>query len=208
MSTPLNKLYEYFLIQIDDDIIALMKRTISERRFLLYTELACANFYTCKKDLTIINSDFDSATIPKDQIEFTFNVSTENPIVEVYGIDTEKEYIEGKDYTLLVKDNTCTINIIREVDEGLEVDWCTMGEIVSDLNIDELYILSLGMRQIWLSPKLLREENLKLAMTDHDFKSNSPANMLDKLIKLKNVTDKEFESKVIKYSHKGKKGLN
>ncbi|WP_024620202.1 hypothetical protein [Metaclostridioides mangenotii] len=208
MATPLSKLYEYFLLQLDDDVIALIDRTVSERRFLLYTELACANFYTCKKDLTIVNSDFESASIPDGETEYIFNVSNENPIVELYGKMSGKRYSEGQDYTLDIKDDTCTLTLMREFDEPLEIDWCTVGEIVSDLDVKELYILSLGMRQIWLSPKLLREENLKLMMTDHDFKSNSPANMLDKLIKLKKTCDKEFKTEVTNYSHRGKKGLN
>ncbi len=54
------------------------------------------------------------------------------------------------------------------------------GFIISDLDLDEIFILANGMILYWLKPKILREDNLKTLLTDSDYNQKSPANMLQK----------------------------
>ncbi|VIF91983.1 Uncharacterised protein [Clostridioides difficile] len=82
------------------------------------------------------------------------------------------------------------------------------GEFKSDLDLDEKFILVDEMILYWLKPKILREDNLKVMLTDHDYNQKSPANMLDKLLKLQENTEKRLKKKKIKYTYKDFKGFN
>lgn len=80
------------------------------------------------------------------------------------------------------------------------------GYITDDLDLDEIFILSRGMIMYWLQPKILREDNLKSLLTDHDYNQKSPANLLDKLLKLKVECEKDLVKRKRKYTYKGFKG--
>lgn len=82
------------------------------------------------------------------------------------------------------------------------------GYIVDDLDLDEIFILSRGMVVYWLQPKILREDNLKSLLTDHDYNQKSPANLLDKLLKLKVECEKDLVKRKRKYTYKDFKGWN
>lgn len=82
------------------------------------------------------------------------------------------------------------------------------GCIVDSLDLDEIFILSRGMIVYWLQPKILREDNLKSMLTDHDYNQKSPANLLDKLLKLKQECEKDLVKRKRKYTYKGFKGWN
>lgn len=110
-------------------------------------------------------------------------------------------YLQGAtvDFDVCKKDLT----IIEPSEEnGFE------GYIISDLDLDEVFLLAKAMLLYWLNPKILREDNLKTMLTDHDYNQKSPANMLDKLLKLKEVTEKDFKKRKTKYTHKGSKGFD
>ena len=143
MSTPLSKIYNIFLNQIEDDILALVEREVVEDMLMVYLHGATVEFTECSKDLTIVE--------PSES-------------------------------------------------NGFE------GFIVSDLDLDEIFILANGMILYWLKPKILREDNLKTLLTDSDYNQKSPANMLQKLISLKSVTEEDFENRKIKYTYKDFKG--
>ncbi|MCI9976457.1 hypothetical protein JY742_10020 [Clostridioides difficile] len=147
MATPIREIFDIFLKQIDDDILALMiqnNKEILEELLLTYLEGATCNFDKCKKDLSII----------KPSVENEMN-----------------------------------------------------GEIKSDLDLNEKYILADEMILFWLRTKILREDNLRVMLTDHDYNQKSPANMLDKLLKLQESTEKKLKKKKIRYTYKGFKGF-
>ena len=80
--------------------------------------------------------------------------------------------------------------------------------IVSDLNNLEILILAKGMILQYLEPKIICEKNLRQDVTSKDFSKLSNANMLDKMIKLKELTRKEFDTLQTKYDYKEFEGLN
>lgn len=75
------------------------------------------------------------------------------------------------------------------------------------LTMREVIILAFAMKLHYLDPKIIREENLKQAVTSKDFSKLSNANMLDKLIKLKELTKKELKSYMTEYDYSGFKGF-
>ncbi|WP_312286757.1 hypothetical protein [Terrisporobacter sp.] len=78
------------------------------------------------------------------------------------------------------------------------------GNIVDDLDRDEKFILSKGMILYWLQPKINTQEVIKNRITDGDYVIKSPANLLDKLLKLKLSSESDMRRMIIKYSHKGR----
>lgn len=131
MSTPLKDIYNLFLNQIDDDIIACLADEVVDDMLLTYLKGSITEFNTCIKDITI---------------------------------------------------------------EG--------DSISCDLDLDEQFILVRGMIIYWLNPKILSQNIIKNRMTSRDYSQYSPANLLDKLIKLKESTQKDQKKAKIKYSYK------
>ena len=82
------------------------------------------------------------------------------------------------------------------------------NEIASDLDEDEVLILAFGMLIHYLTPKILREENLQQMVTSSDFSKLSNANMLDKLIKLRVQIREDYQMYLHKYELKRFEGFN
>lgn len=79
------------------------------------------------------------------------------------------------------------------------------NNIRGDLDLDEKFILAEGMILYWLQPKKLTQEVIKNRITDGDYVIKSPANLLDKLMKLENQTQDKLRKRLIKYSWKNKR---
>ncbi len=75
------------------------------------------------------------------------------------------------------------------------------GYIQEDLSQKEINILVMGMITIWLNPKIFCEDKLKQAITDGDYNRLSSANMLSKLLNLKEYADDYFRAEMIEYSY-------
>lgn len=79
------------------------------------------------------------------------------------------------------------------------------NNIKDDLDLDEKFLLAKGMILYWLQPKKLTQEVIKNRITDGDYVIKSPANLLDKLMKLETQTKDEFRKDLIAYSWKDKR---
>lgn len=77
--------------------------------------------------------------------------------------------------------------------------------IKGDLDLDEKFILADGMILYWLQPKKLTQELIKNRITDGDYVIKSPANLLDKLMKLEEQTKTKLRKRLVKYSWKDKR---
>ena len=118
-------------------------------------------------------------------------------------LEIDEEILEELMYDYLCKSivdfNVCT--------KDLRINPLT-NEIVSDLGEDEAQILAFGMVMHYLTPKILREENLQQMVTSSDFSKLSNANMLDKLLKLRTQIRKDYQMYLHKYELKEFEGFN
>ena len=118
-------------------------------------------------------------------------------------LEIDEEVLEEIMYDYLCKSivdfNVCT--------KDLRINPNT-DEIVSDLDEDEAQILAFGMVMHYLTPKILREENLQQMVTSSDFSKLSNANMLDKLLKLRVQIRKDYQMYLHKYELKRFEGFN
>jgi len=103
----------------------------------------------------------------------------------------ENKLTLSKAITLFKK---CKQSLIR--DDVLEI-------FTNDLTEEEMWILADYMRKVWLDEKINNGELLKLRLTDKDFKTFSPADLLGTMSKLKLQYDKELKLKVNNYLYDG-----
>ena len=115
----------------------------------------------------------------------------------------EEEVIEDLLLAYLEK-ATVDFDVCRK-DLTINYDNLTFND---ELELNERVILSKAMLLHYLSPKIVREENLKQSVTTADFTKLSNANMLAKLIELKKQTQKELDVYLTKYDYKVFEGLN
>lgn len=182
MGTPLVKIYQKFLDGINDEEMLLLSDEIIEKMMYSYLEDAIVDFNQCKKDLTIEYVDEKGEEIiPVSQLSYTSNYCNKNAEITLIGKNTKEEYELDKDYTINFEDEKFTINFVIETTEEVIFKYKYLGEIVSDLDLEEIKILTYGMQIHWLQPKINREENLKQMLTDSDYNAKSGANMLAKL---------------------------
>ena len=118
-------------------------------------------------------------------------------------LEIDEEVIVELMYDYLTK-SIVEFNVCKK---DLTVDY-EADEIVSDLEEDEMLILAFGMVIHYLTPKILREENLQQMVTSSDFSKLSNANMLDKLLKLRVQVRNDYQMYLHKYELKGFEGLN
>lgn len=79
----------------------------------------------------------------------------------------------------------------------------TTETFTNTLTEEEMWILADYMRKVWLDEKINNGELLKLRLTDKDFKTFSPSNQLETMMKLKLVYDKELKLRVNDYLYDG-----
>ena len=117
-------------------------------------------------------------------------------------LEIDEDVLEELMYDYLYK-SIVEFNVCKK---DLTIDLET-NEIVSDLGEDEVLILAFGMVIHYLTPKILREENLQQMVTSSDFSKLSNANMLDKLLKLRVQIRKDYQMYLHKYELKEFEGL-
>ena len=118
-------------------------------------------------------------------------------------LEIDEDVLEELMYDYLYK-SIVEFNVCKK---DLTIDLET-NEIVSDLGEDEVLILAFGMVIHYLTPKILREENLQQMVTSSDFSKLSNANMLDKLLKLRVQIRKDYQMYLHKYELKEFEGFN
>lgn len=77
-----------------------------------------------------------------------------------------------------------------------------------DLDSEEQWILSYGIRLVWLERKLYKEENLRNKISTKDYNSFSGGNLIDKLTTLKKETEKDLKNKINSYTFNDFEGFD
>ena len=184
MGTPLQIIFNKFLNLIDDIELSLLSEQDINEMLVEYLENVNLGS-TFSIPTTLDNNSFIYLRGSEGTLESTdYNIKT----------NTEEEGLE--------------ITFNMDMEDNIEVLIIRDGYIVSDLTLDEVYILSLCMVLSWLSPKILREENLKQTTTDRDFKQLSNANMLNRLMGLSKMARNDLQRYRQNYSYKDFKGYD
>lgn len=77
-----------------------------------------------------------------------------------------------------------------------------VGEFADDLSSQEQYILALGMKKAWLSPKLNFADNMSKEVGDRDYKAVQGTNYIKELSKLNAQIEEEIRKYAVAYTYK------
>lgn len=77
-----------------------------------------------------------------------------------------------------------------------------LAQFNNDLDEEIIEILATGEAYYWVLPKVANEENFYNLMNAGDYSFFSPANLLDKMIAMRELMEKEFRRKMMLYSYK------
>ena len=77
-----------------------------------------------------------------------------------------------------------------------------LAQFNNDLDEEIIEILATGEAYYWVKPKVANEENFYNLMNSGDYSFFSPANLLDKMIAMQELMEKDFRKKMMLYSYK------
>lgn len=200
--TRVEEIYDVFLSNIEDDVLALLYNHNLRELLHKYLLGAIVGFKKCKKDLTIKDYSLYTFNMSAGDDEFIIPENVDVNNIEIIGVDTKESYV----FTYLEDERKIIVDYA--LSENSVISIYNDGYFEDDLSVEEIYILAMGMICYWLNTKVNREENLTQIISDGDYKRLSGANMLDKLIKLKQTTDENFRLATIDYSYNSFKGFN
>lgn len=77
----------------------------------------------------------------------------------------------------------------------------------TELSNEEQWIIAEGIKLVWIEKQLYKERKLSDRMGTRDYTSHSPANLLDKLLLLKQDAEKSLKNKITDYTFNGFEGF-
>ena len=84
----------------------------------------------------------------------------------------------------------------------------TLKQFNETLTLEEEFILAEGIKLIWIERQLFKEEKLRDKIGNRDYQVHSPANLIDKLIALKNDAKHNLLEMNVSYSFNEFEGFN
>jgi hypothetical protein len=84
----------------------------------------------------------------------------------------------------------------------------TLKQFNETLTLEEEFILAEGIKLIWIERQLFKEEKLRDKIGNRDYQVHSPANLIDKLIALKNDAKRNLLEMNVSYSFNEFEGFN
>lgn len=210
MGTPLQIIFNKFLNLIDDIELSLLNEQDINEMLVEYLENATVEFHECSKDLSMVKPTYERYVLEDVFLGSSFTMPVKLDDNTFMYFSSSEGTLDSKDYEINKNEDIEDIEVIFNEDIGEDVEVLVIkdGYINSELSLDEIYILSLCMVISWLSPKILREENLKQTTTDRDFKQLSNANMLNRLIGLSKMARNDLQRYRQTYSYKNFKGYD
>ena len=210
MGTPLQIIFNKFLNLIDDIELSLLNEQDINEMLVEYLENATVEFHECSKDLSMVKPTYERYVLEDVFLGSSFTMPVKLDDNTFMYFSSSEGTLDSEDYEINKNEDIEDIEVIfnKDIGEDVEVLVIKDGYINSELSLDEIYILSLCMVISWLSPKILREENLKQTTTDRDFKKLSNANMLNRLICLSKMARNELHRYRQTYSYKNFKGYD
>lgn len=212
MSTPNNEVFTRFLKLIEDEELCLLLTDEELTYHLEYflDESLSTYFKKCKKDLSDVESaDFYTKTVTATagQTEFIADRYPTNPNESAIELFIT---VEGVAVGFTFDENTkkFTLSVPTTLGDEVTYGYNFVGQFNQDLDSEEMWILAHGMVITWNSGKVYAEKKLKNALSNSDYSVYSPANLLDKLIAVREQSLKEIRKLVVSYSFNGFTGFN
>ncbi len=211
MATSKMEVFNRFLNLINDsDICSLLTdQDMTELLQYFLKRSASVEFKNCKKDLLdATDAVFYRENFISDGSTVLYTIAqypaTPNPdsvllFAKVAGSDVA--------YTFTELTRTFELASTPTLGDEITLGYDDVGQFNQDLNEEEMWILAHGMILSWQSAKIRHNSMLKNRLTPKDFKSFSPANLLEKMIQLQAYSKKEMRRLIVSYSFNGFTGF-
>lgn len=212
MATSKMEVFNRFLNLINDsDICSLLTdQDMTELLDYFLKRSASVEFKNCKKDL----SDATDAVFYRES--FTGNGTTVSYTISQYPATPNEDSITlfsqvaGSDvaYTFTEATKTFVLASTPTLGAAIVLGYDDVGQFNETLDEEEMWILAHGMILSWQSAKIRHSSMLKNRLTPKDFKSFSPANLLEKMVELQKYSYREMRRLIVKYSYNGFTGFS
>lgn len=213
MSTPyINIFNKYNAETTDSNLFAdLTDKEMTELLEIFLSKSKSIYFKNCTKDLTDVETyDYYTKTFIADGINNTFVIDdyptdpNEDAILMVCKVNN----VDITTYTFDEETLTFTISSTLVDDDEVICGYDFSGQFNQTLDLQEEFILAKGMQMVWCDRQIYREEKLRDKIGTRDYTIHSPANLISKLIELRNMTKKDLQEMVVSYSFDSFEGFN
>lgn len=213
MSTPYINIFKKYNAETTDANLFtdLTDAEMTELLDIFLSKSKSIYFKNCTKNLTDVETyDYYSKKFTADGISNEF-------VIDRYPFNPHEDAIlmfckvNDVDITTYVFDHdtlTFTITPKPALNDMVICGYDFSGQFNSDLTEEEEWVLVGGMQISWLNRQILKEEKLRDRLSTKDYDRKSPANLLDKLISLRNEIKKDLRGQVIDYSFSDFSGFN
>lgn len=213
MSTSNKRVFDKFLALIesrklcslltDQDMTILLNTFLSESRSVY--------FKNCKVDLSDYETyDFFTQTFTASGSQNVFTISQypSTPNSESMSYTCT---VNGTDAPYTFNDTTLqfTLSSTPTVGQSVICGYDFIGQFNNDIDEESQWILAHGMIITWTSGNIMTDNILRDMVVTVDFTTpHSPANLLDKLVELRQQSLKEIRQLTVSYSFNGFAGFN
>jgi len=204
LATSKMEVFNKFLALVNDSSICslLTDEDMTRLLSLFLSESSSIRFKNCKKNL----SDATNAVFYREN--FTGDGATTSFVIAQYPATPNEDSIElfatvsGTDVSYTFTEATKTFVLASTPTLGVPIilGYDDVGQFNETLNDEEQWILAHGMIISWQSDKLNHNKLLSNRLTSKDFKSFSPAMLLDKMILLRKQSLTEIRRLIVSYS--------
>lgn len=213
LSTPYINIFNKYNAEVTDSNLfsSLTDEELTELLDIFLSKSKSIYFKNCTKDLTDVETyDYYTKTFTADGASNTF-------VIDDYPTDPNVDAIlmvcsvNGTNIiTYTFDENTLTFTITPKpaLNDVVECGFDFSGQFNQTLDEQEEWILAKGMQMLWCDRQIYREEKLRDKIGTKDYAVHSPANLISKLIDLRNMTKRDLKEMTVSYSFDSFIGFN
>jgi len=132
--------------------------------------------------------------------DFVLSQYPTNPDADAITLSVTVDGTETDDYTFTAATKTFTLDSIPTVGQIVVCNYEFIGQMNNDCSDEICWVLSWGMLYSWYQQKVFNVSLFKNRLNTKDFQAFSSANLLDKLMLLRDEAAKTLRNLVVSYS--------
>lgn len=205
MATPFSDVFDKFLSLVTDrDLVTtLTDEELTNLLYLFLNQSVSVYFKNCAVDLTDYNMpDFYSQSFTATGISADFVLSKypTNPDSDAITLSVLVDGVETDDYAFATATKTFTLDSTPTAGQIVICSYEFVGQFNNDCSDEICWVLAWGMLYSWYQQKVFNVSLFKNRLNTKDFQAFSSANLLDKLILLRDEAERTLRNLVVSYS--------
>lgn len=205
MATPFSNIFNRFLSLVTDrDLITtLTDEELTDLLFLFLNQSASIYFKNCAVDLTDYEEpDYyeQSFTGNGTNSDFVLSQYPTSPDADAIIYTVTVDGIATTAYTFTASTKTFHLTSTPTSGQTVICGYEFSGQMNNDCDDEICWILAWGILYSWYQQKVFNVSLFKNRLNTKDFQAFSSANLLDKLILLRNEAEKTLRNMIVSYS--------